>query len=136
MTDTWWHKLIYQKMSTGTFEKNISAGNTTIVQNSTGDSGAYWYGWDFGPRLQQKGLGNPDVVCIFGGTNDYGHTLYNNTSEELIEGVAMGAESFPASSAARLDELVASANAATTVEGQPMPWTAVPSAPPTSASYR
>lgn len=116
VTDTWWHKLIYQKMSTGTFEKNISAGNTTIVQNSTGDSGAYWYGWDFGTRLQQKGLGNPDVVCIFGGTNDYGHTLYNNTSEELIEGVAMGAESFPASSAARLDELVASANAATTVE--------------------
>ena len=103
-------------MSTGTFEKNISAGNTTIVQNSTGDSGAYWYGWDFGTRLQQKGLGNPDVVCIFGGTNDYGHTLYNGTSEELIEGVAMGAESFPASSAARLDELVASANAATTVE--------------------
>ena len=116
VTDTWWHKLIYQKMSTGTFEKNISAGNTTIVQNSTGDSGAYWYGWDFGTRLQQKGLGNPDVVCIFGGTNDYGHTLYNNTSEELIEGVAMGAESFPASSAARLDELVASANAATSVE--------------------
>ena len=116
VTDTWWHKLIYQKMSTGTFEKNISAGNTTIVQNSTGDSGAYWYGWDFGTRLQQKGLGNPDVVCIFGGTNDYGHTLYNNTSEELIDGVEMGAASFPESSAARLDELVASANAATTVE--------------------
>ena len=116
VTDTWWHKLIYQKMSTGTFEKNISAGNTTIVQNSTGDSGAYWYGWDFGTRLQQKGLGNPDVVCIFGGTNDYGHTLYNNTSEELIDGVEMGAASFPESSAARLDELVSSANAATTVE--------------------
>ena len=116
VTDTWWHKLIYAKMSTGTFEKNISAGNTTIVQNSTGDSGAYWYGWDFGTRLQAKGIGNPDVVFIFGGTNDYGHTLYNNTSEELIDGVSMGAESFPESAKARLEELLATADAATTVE--------------------
>jgi lysophospholipase L1-like esterase len=116
VTDTWWHKLIYTKMSTGTYEKNISAGNTTIVQNTTGDSSAYWYGWDFGTRLQQLGIGNPDVVCIFGGTNDYGHTLYNSTSEELIDGVAMGAESFPEASKTRLNELLATADAATTVD--------------------
>lgn len=116
VTDTWWHKLIYQKMTTGTFETNISAGNTTIVQNTTGDSSAYWYGWDFGTRLQQLGIGNPDVVCIFGGTNDYGHTLYNSTSEELIDGVAMGAESFPEASKTRLNELLATADAATTVD--------------------
>ena len=116
VTDTWWHKLIYQKMSTGTYEKNISAGNTTIVQNTTGDSSLYWYGWDFGTRLQQLGIGNPDVVCIFGGTNDYGHTLYNNTTEELIDGVPMGAESFPEASKARLNELLADADAATTVD--------------------
>ena len=116
VTDTWWHKLIYQKMSTGTFEANISAGNTTVVQNTTGDSSAYWYGWDFGTRLQQLGIGNPDVVCIYGGTNDYGHTLYNSTTEELIEGVAMGAESFPEASKARLNELLATADAATTVD--------------------
>ena len=115
VSDTWWYKLIYYKMSTGVFEKNISAGNTTIVQNSTGDSSAYWYGWDFGTRLQQLGIGNPDVVCIFGGTNDYGHTLYNSTSEELIDGVAMGAESFPDASKAKLNELLATADAATTV---------------------
>ncbi len=116
VTDTWWHKLIYTKMSTGTYEKNISAGNTTIVQNTTGDSSAYWYGWDFGTRFQQLGIGNPDVVCIFGGTNDYGHTLYNSTSEELIDGVAMGAESFPDESKAKLNELLATADAATTVD--------------------
>lgn len=116
VTDTWWHRLIYQKMSTGTFEANISAGNTTVVQNTTGDSSAYWYGWDFGTRLQQLGIGNPDVVCIFGGTNDYGHTLYNSTTEELIEGVAMGAESFPEASKAKLNELLATADAATTVD--------------------
>jgi lysophospholipase L1-like esterase len=115
VTDTWWHKLIYSYMKTGTFEKNISAGNTTIVQNSTGDSSAYWYGWDFGTRLQQKGLGNPDVVCIFGGTNDYGHTLYNDTSEELIDGVEMGSSTFPESSSEKLNELLSLADAATTV---------------------
>jgi lysophospholipase L1-like esterase len=112
---TWWHKLIYQHMSTGTFEKNISAGNTTIVQNTTGDASAYWYGWDFGTRVQQLGLGEPDVIMVFGGTNDYGHTLYNDTTEELIDGVEMGAASFPESSEARLNELLAAADAATTV---------------------
>ena len=112
---TWWHRVIYSYMETGTFEKNISSGNTTIVQNSTGDSGQYWYGWDFGTRVQELGLGDPDVIMVFGGTNDYGHTLYNGTSEELIDGVAMGAETFPASSEGRLNELLAAADAATTV---------------------
>ena len=115
VSDTWWHKVIYNKMSTGVYEKNISAGNTTVVQNTTGDSGAYWYGWDFGTRLQQLGIGEPDVVFIYGGTNDYGHTLYNSTSEELIDGVEMGAESFPEASQSRLEELYADAEAATTV---------------------
>ena len=115
VSDTWWYTVIYNKMSTGVYEKNISAGNTTVVQNTTGDSSQYWYGWDFGTRLQQKGIGNPDVVFIYGGTNDYGHTLYNSTSEELIDGVEMGAESFPDASQGRLEELYADAAAATTV---------------------
>ena len=115
VNQTWWHRLIYNYMSTGVFEKNISAGNTTIVQNTTGDKSKYWYGWDFGTRVQKLGLGDPDVIMVFGGTNDYGHTLYNSTSEELIDGVAMGAETFPASSNARLEELLAAADAATTV---------------------
>ena len=115
VTDTWWYKLIYTKMSTGTFEKNISAGNTTVVQNSTGDSSAYWYGWDFGTRLQQLGIGEPDVVLIHGGTNDYGHTSWYSTSEELIDGVAMNSSSFPEESKARLNELFEAADAATTV---------------------
>ena len=116
VTDTWWHKLIYTKMSTGTYEKNISAGNTTVVQNTTGDSSAYWYGWDFGTRLQQLGIGNPDVVCIYGGTNDYGHISWYSTSEELIDGVQMRAASFPDGSKAKLEELLADADAASTVD--------------------
>ena len=115
VSQTWWYRLIYSHMSTGTYEKNISAGNTTVVQNTTGDSSAYWYGWDFGTRLQQLGLGNPDVVCIFGGTNDLGHIEYNDTSEELIDGVDMNAGSFPETSQSRLEELYAAASAATTV---------------------
>ena len=115
VNQTWWHRLIYNYMSTGVFEKNISAGNTTIVQNTTGDKSEYWYGWDFGTRVQNLGLGDPDVIMVFGGTNDYGHTLYDDTTEELIDGVEMGATSFPTSSEARLAELVATAKAATTV---------------------
>ena len=115
VSDTWWYRLIYNKMSYGIFEKNISAGNTTIVQNTTGDSSAYWYGWDFGTRLQTLGIGDPDVVLIHGGTNDYGHTSWYGTSEELIDGVAMNASSFPETSAGKLEELFADADAATTV---------------------
>lgn len=115
VTDTWWYRLIYSEMSTGKFEKNISAGNTTVVQNTTGDSSAYWYGWDFGTRLQQLGIGNPDVVLIHGGTNDYGHTSWYGTSEELIDGVAMNVGSFPESSQTRLEELFALASGAATV---------------------
>jgi len=112
---TWWYRLIYSKMKTGTFEKNISAGNTTVVQNTTGDSSAYWYGWDFGTRLQTLGIGNPDVVFIHGGTNDYGHTSWYSTSEELIPGVAMSASEFPSSSQDALDAIFSAADGATTV---------------------
>ena len=115
VSDTWWYRLIYNKMSYGKFEKNISAGNTTVVQNTTGDSSAYWYGWDFGTRLQQLGIGEPDVVLIHGGTNDYGHTSWYNTSEELIDGVAMNVSSFPSDAQEALDALFEDADAATTV---------------------
>ncbi|MCR5560346.1 MAG: SGNH/GDSL hydrolase family protein [Bacteroidales bacterium] len=116
VSKTWWYRLIYDKMSYGKFEKNISAGNTTVVQNTTGDSGAYWYGWDFGTRLQQKGLGDPDVVFIHGGTNDYGHTLYNNASEELIDGLAMSSKTFPDSFKSDLADLLEEGDLATSVD--------------------
>jgi len=111
---TWWYRLIYDKMRTGIFEKNISAGNTTVVQNTTGDSGAYWYGWDFGTRLQKLGIGDPDVVFIHGGTNDYGHTSWYSTSEELIPGVKMSVSSFPDSSLEDLNDIFTAADAAKT----------------------
>ena len=87
VSKTWWYQLIYNKMKTGCFEKNISGGNTTVVQNTTGDASQYWYGWDFGTRLQKLGLGNPDIVLIYGGTNDYGHVQWGGCSEKLIDGV-------------------------------------------------
>lgn len=116
VSKTWWYRLIYDKMSYGKFEKNISAGNTTIVQNTTGDSSAYWYGWDFCTRLKKLGLGDPDVVFIHGGTNDYGHTLYNNTSEELIDGLAMSSETFPDSFKSDLTDLLEEGDLATSVD--------------------
>lgn len=116
VSDTWWYRLIYNKLTTTKFEKNISAGNTTVVQNTTGDSSAYWYGWDFGTRLQTLGIGDPDVVLIHGGTNDYGHTSWYSTSEELINGVAMNVSSFPSSAQDELDILFELADATTTVD--------------------
>lgn len=113
--DTWWYELIYGILQHCILEKNLSADNSTIVQNSTGDSSRYWYGWDFGTRLQRQGLGNPDVILIHGGTCDLGHLEYDNTEEELIDGVEMNTGSFPNESQTRLEELYAEASAATTV---------------------
>ena len=115
VSKTWWYQLIYNKMKTGCFEKNISGGNTTVVQNTTGDASQYWYGWDFGTRLQKLGLGNPDIVMIYGGTNDYGHVQWGGCSEKLIDGVDMTVDQFPSSSDARLVQLLETADAATTV---------------------
>lgn len=112
---TWWYQLIYNKMKTGRFEKNISGGNTTVVQNTTGDASQYWYGWDFGTRLQKLGLGNPDIVLIYGGTNDYGHVRWDEYSEELIDGVEMTVDEFPSASDARLEQILETASAATTI---------------------
>jgi lysophospholipase L1-like esterase len=64
VTQTWWHKLIYQKMSNAKLEVN-SSYTGTCVQETT-DKGHPGYG--FLHRYVE--LGNPDVIIVNGGTND------------------------------------------------------------------
>lgn len=112
VNQTWWYRLIYDYMPNARFEMNISGGNTTVVQNTTATSHAndYWYSWDFCTRfIYFKGVGNPDIVFIHGGTNDLGHITSYGASEELIAGQAMNSASAP--SAAALSALYLTADA-------------------------
>ncbi|MCR5408005.1 MAG: alpha/beta hydrolase fold domain-containing protein [Bacteroidales bacterium] len=61
---TWWHQLIYDKMTNAKLEVN-SSYTGTCVQETT-DKGHPGYG--FLHRYVE--LGNPDVIIVNGGTND------------------------------------------------------------------
>ena len=66
VSNQYWHKLIYGKMSNAVLEVNNSLrGSTVIWRDNTAYDGA-----DYCARVERHGLGNPDVVLIHGGTND------------------------------------------------------------------
>lgn len=116
VNQTWWYRLIYDYMPNARFEMNISGGNTTVVQNTTATDHAsdYWYSWDFCTRFVYfKGVGNPDIVFIHGGTNDLGHISSYGASEKLIGTTPMNSSSAP--DAAALSSLFLTADACTTI---------------------
>ncbi len=71
VTQTYWYKLIYNKMSNAKLDRNMAWSGTTVTRivNSKYE-GEHWYGNDFCARFIKDGMGNPDVVLIHGGTND------------------------------------------------------------------
>ncbi len=74
VTQTWWHQLIYKKMQNATLEGNFSyAGSQVARATNTNYAGTTWYGQGFVEKFLRDGCGHPDVVFIFGGTNDYMH---------------------------------------------------------------
>ena len=68
---TYWYKLIYNYMHNAKLDMNI-AWSGTLVTRCTNESYStqHWYGNDFVARFIDKGMGNPDVILIHGGTND------------------------------------------------------------------
>ena len=72
VTQTYWHKLIYNKMSNAILEKNIAWTGTVVARSTDAnylatDHGA---GHCFVERFRDDGMGNPDVILLHGGTND------------------------------------------------------------------
>lgn len=66
VTNQYWHKLIYKKMTNAVFDVNNSLRGSTVIWR---DNEAY-DGADYCARVERHGLGTPDVVLIHGGTND------------------------------------------------------------------
>ena len=84
VSQSYWHILINQYMKNAKFEKNIAYSGTNLADipkeyfdqwvEKHPTSKTDWYGNDFITRyLKQGGLGNPDIVIINGGTNDWNH---------------------------------------------------------------
>ena len=84
VTQTYWHKLIYNKMYNAYLGVNNSYSGSTITK-ITDDSSTRA---DFCFRFINEGLGNPDVIIIHGGVNDctpksdgtYRANLYNGAT--------------------------------------------------------
>lgn len=108
---TWWYRLADYYMDNTVIDSNISFSNTTVTKNLYGDSSEYWFGYDFCSRfISCRGMGNPDVIIIHGGTNDY----YHNYGELLAPGMAMRSDTMPAESV--MEGLYALADACSTLE--------------------
>lgn len=71
VTMTYWYKLINNLMSNAKLDTNGSWTGSTVTRcTNTSYSSNHWYGHDFGARVLADGLGKPDVIIFFGGTND------------------------------------------------------------------
>ena len=77
VTQQYWHKLIYNKMSNAVLDVNNSWRGSTVVWREHPD----YDGKDYCARVERYGLGNPDVILIHGGTNDC--TKYSASHQTL-----------------------------------------------------
>lgn len=93
VNETYWHKLIYKYMKNAELEVNIAFSGSTVtntteenyVKKYSTSSPAAWWHKSFPERFQQcGGMGNPDIILIHGGTNDWAHNI-----DPLAPGVAI-----------------------------------------------
>ncbi len=77
VSQTYWYRLAYDLMSDAVIDRNIAFSGTAVARTTdTQFSNKGWFGEDFCTRfIRQNGLGNPDIVLIHGGTNDFGHNI-------------------------------------------------------------
>ena len=109
VSQTYWYRLAHDLMSDARIERNISFSGTAVAcTTDPAYASQAWYGNDFCARfIAQGGVGQPDIVLIHGGTNDYAHNV-----DPLAPGLPI--QSAEAPSEAALAELFAAADAAAT----------------------
>ena len=75
---TWWHQLIYKKLSDARLEMNISYAGSAVANSDEAASGKrtdHWCNNSYVQRyIRLGGIGQPDIVFIHGGTNDWAHS--------------------------------------------------------------
>lgn len=112
VSQTYWYQVIYDHMKNARLDLNMSySGSAVAHSTNTSKSDQHWYTQCYVQRyLRQGGIGNPDVILLHGGTNDWAHNdnrLYTNSS--------MCKTAAPPSDA-EMEEMFAIADAASTRE--------------------
>ena len=88
--NTWWWKLIYNKMTNARLEVlNAYSGSSCCYindktpnynkHNKTDDASTKY---SFRDRYRREGIGNPDLVIIYGGRNDFGK--YGGSTDDYL----------------------------------------------------
>ena len=99
---TYWYRLAHDFMENATIDTNIAYGGTTVTTARVHD-----FCFNF---MEQGGVGTPDIILIYGGTND------NNVAEARGLELVPGVDAITATSAPYLNDVFRMANRAKTLE--------------------
>ncbi len=122
VNETYWYRLAHDYMKSCEFDTNISFSGSTVTNTTDenykaryGTASNTWFKKDFTTRFAEcGGMGRPDIILIHGGTNDWAHN-----ADPLAPGVAIRNDASniyggDAPSAAVMDAIYATAEAAKT----------------------
>ncbi|MBQ7622413.1 MAG: hypothetical protein IJS66_01570 [Bacteroidales bacterium] len=75
VNETYWYKLIYGHLSNARLDMNMSYSGSAVARSTNTDYNTnHWYTQCYVQRyVRQGGIGNPDIIIIHGGTNDWAH---------------------------------------------------------------
>ena len=100
--DMYWYRLAYDYMKDAILDVNIAFSGSLVTYNGN---------WKNFPSryILRKGMGNPDIILLWGGTNDY-------TANKLLYGTTTCQEASSAPSNSDLNTVFATTDAATTMD--------------------
>ncbi len=100
--DMYWYRLAYDYMKDAILDVNIAFSGSLVTYNGNEKNFPNRY-------IQRKGMGNPDIILLWGGTNDY-------TANKLLYGTTTCQEATSAPSKSDLNTVFATTDAATTMD--------------------
>jgi len=109
VSQSWWYRLIYDNMKNAEFDTNLAYSGTNLADipkdvfdqwvKDHPTSKTTWYGNDMIKRfIDKNGMGTPNVIVIFGGTNDWNHNCGYLVGTKKLRGTTDIAPSDMASS--------------------------------------
>ena len=110
VNQTYWYRLIYDYMKDARLDMNMSYSGSAVTRSTNpAKSSNHWYENCYVQRyLRQGGVGDPDIVLIHGGTNDWAHN-----DCPLFPGSGLCHDA-PAPTATQIAQVFSAADAATT----------------------
>ena len=112
VSQTYWYQVIYDHMQNARLDLNMSYSGSAVARSTNeAKKDQHWYTQCYTQRyLRQGGIGNPDVILLHGGTNDWAHN-----DNRLYPGSAMCKTATPPTDD-DMEIMFATADAATTRE--------------------